>query len=222
MKAIKRRFGSVRTAVIVLLALFVALGLVGALVSITPVLAKAEPDQDAFYRRGIGPVNLRAMSLDGADGLDAGWSNFHYYNVAGPVFRPRVGDVGWGYIGNCLFRDGVANDWFNLSVDIPDLSRIDYVRYYYYDTSANPSYANLTWYDGGGEAGDLVSVGSVGNTGYGSSLSNYLGEVVDTAKYSYLLNWNSNQEGTSMRLCGVRIAYRVPGPVAFLPVLFKN
>ena len=45
-------------------------------------------DEDEYYQQG-------GLDAAGADGLD-GWSNYYYYNVAGPVFRPRDSDVGWG------------------------------------------------------------------------------------------------------------------------------
>ena len=46
--------------------------------------------------------------------------------------------------------------------------------------------------------------------GYGTTLSTYLGHVVNTELNAYVLNWRPNQLGSAMRLCGLRVAYRLP------------
>ena len=84
------------------------------------------------------------------------------------------------------------------------------MRLYFYDTSGNTGRVWLTDYDGAGGVNDLISAESAGNAGYGTDLSDYLGEEVDTYTRSFLLNWNSYTDGNTMQLCGVRIAYRLP------------
>jgi hypothetical protein len=101
-------------------------------------------------------------------------------------------------------------DMFNLHLGIPEGSRIDYLRVFYYDTSEEDSIAWITTYDGAGSISDITSVTSSGNSGYGTQLSDYVGEVVDNASNSYVLNWRPVQVGTSMQLCGLRVAYRLP------------
>jgi len=104
----------------------------------------------------------------------------------------------------------VTNEWFTLNLDVPHGARIDYLRLLYYDRSSANSQAYITAYDAQGEVNDLIGVTSAGNSGYGYQVSNYLGHVVNTESQAYVLNWRANQHGSSMRLCGLRVAYRLP------------
>jgi hypothetical protein len=102
------------------------------------------------------------------------------------------------------------NELFTLNLDIPHGARIDYLRLLYYDKSAANSQAYITAYDAQGSLSDLIGVNSSGNSGYGYQISAYLGHVVDTESKAYVLNWRANQRGSTMRLCGLRVAYRLP------------
>jgi hypothetical protein len=114
-------------------------------------------------------------------------------------------------MGGCLkLTSGNTSVIFNLQLDIPNGVRIEYLRMYYYDTSASNSYAWVTRYDDVGGFGDVTYVASEGDTGYGTSLSPYFEHVVDNVDYSYILNWRPNAAGSSMMLCGLRVAYRLP------------
>lgn len=97
---------------------------------------------------------------------------------------------------------------FNLHLDLPEDSRIDYLRLFYYDTSPVDAAAWVTIYDGAGTYSDIIYVGSSGTAGYGTSLSAYSGHVVDNLNNAYVLNWRANTKGANMRLCGLRVAYR--------------
>jgi len=145
---------------------------------------------------------------------DPNWSTeFYYYHVAGSALHPRDSAVEWntGGSGGCLYQvSGSPYVIYNLHQEIPDGARIDYLRLFYYDTSADTSIAWVTRYDDTGGLEDLTSVGSAGTAGYGTSLSAYLGHVVDNAGWSYLLNWRPYVNGTTMFLCGLRVAYRLP------------
>jgi len=90
---------------------------------------------------------------------------------------------------------------------------------YYRDTSAANSRAWVTTYDGAGNLSDLTAVDSTGNGGYGTTLSPYVGHVVDKLNSSYVLNWRPDQTGPSMQLCGLRVAYRLPVHEFYLPVM---
>jgi hypothetical protein len=107
-----------------------------------------------------------------------------------------------------------------LHLDLPEGSRIDYLRIFYYDTSANDSRAWITTYDGTGGYDDIATVPSSGNGGYGTEVSAYVGEVVSNLNNAYVLNWHASQTGDTMRLCGLRVAYRLP--LVYLPIIFKN
>ncbi|MGC8879154.1 MAG: hypothetical protein ACP5R2_08015 [Anaerolineae bacterium] len=150
------------------------------------------------------------------------WSGFYYRHVAGSALRPR-NSSSWNSSGNggCIYA-GVGSEVFNIHLEVPQGSRVDYLRIYYYDTSTNNSQAWITRYDDVGGYSDRTSVSSSGSGGYGTTVSGYLGEVFDYANYSYVLNWRPNQSGSSMLLCGLRVAYRLPTKEVYLPVVLKN
>jgi hypothetical protein len=101
----------------------------------------------------------------------------------------------------------------NLHLDIPTGARIDYLRIFYYDSSPSDSIAWVTTYDGAGGLSDLTSVASSGAAGYGTNLSGFVNHIVNNLDNAYVLNWRPYQLGSSMRLCGLRVAYRLPtGP----------
>lgn len=138
------------------------------------------------------------------------WSDFHYAFVAGSALRPRDSSSGWRYEGvGCVYINN-GNELMTIGLDVPTGARIDYLRLFYRDTSANNSTAWITNYDGAGAFTDLTNVASTGNSGYGTTLSPLVSHVVNNASRSYSLNWHANQTGTSMQLCGLRVAYRLP------------
>jgi hypothetical protein len=161
--------------------------------------AEPQPDQDSYYD---------AASAEARQPED--WSGFYYIHVAGATLRPRDSSSGWDYPGTGCLSLANGNELLNIHLDIPDGSRIDYLRLYYYDTSGANSTSWITNYDGAGNFSDLISVASTGSAGYGSTLSALLEHVVDTQARAYVLNWQANQTGGSMRLCGLRVAYRLP------------
>ena len=155
-----------------------------------------QPDQDAYYQ--------------GAQDVGSQWSGFYFRHVAGSALRPRASTTGWNSDGSggCIYSSG--SEVFNIHLEVPQGSRVDYLRIYYYDASSSDSQAWITRYNDVGGFSDRTSVTSSGNGGYGTALSGYLGEVFDYANYSYVLNWRPNQVGNTMQLCGLRVAYRLP------------
>ena len=155
-----------------------------------------QPDQDAGAL-GQGPV--AAASL------------FRYEFVAGATFTPRTSIVGWDYPGGgCIYVISNAHEIINVPLSLPQGARIDYLRIFFYDTSPQVSNAWITVYDGAGGFTDIAWVSSEGTAGYGTRLSDFVDHIVDNQSHSYALNWQSNQEGATMRLCGLRVAYRFP------------
>ncbi len=72
---------------------------------------------------------------DGAGGFEAG---FHYVHIPGTVLLPRASTVNWStdWTGGCIYlKSGSSNVVFNKNLNIPDGSRIDYLRVYYYRTA---------------------------------------------------------------------------------------
>jgi hypothetical protein len=160
--------------------------------------SEPQPDQDEYY---VSPMDTSSPA----------WSTFYYAFVAGSALHPVDSDTTWNYDGyGCVSASTGASNLFNVHLDLPQGSRIDYLRIFYYDTSSNDSRAWITTYDGEGGFSDLTDVDSSGNSGYGTALSDYVGHVVDTTNDSYVLNWRANQTGSTMRLCGLRVAYRLP------------
>ncbi|MGQ9500675.1 MAG: hypothetical protein ACUVSF_00885 [Anaerolineae bacterium] len=168
-----------------------------------------QPDQDAYYQ--------------GAQDVDAQWSGFHYRHVAGSALRPR-NDTGWASSGggDCIYATTSSSVVFNIHLNLPVDSRVDYLRLYYHNTSAANSQAWITRYDDVGGVSNRTSVSSSGSSGYGTTLSGYLGEVFDYENYSYVLNWRPNASGSSTQLCGLRVAYRLPTEEVYLPVVLKQ
>jgi hypothetical protein len=130
--------------------------------------------------------------------------------VAGTTLLPRNSNTQWIYGGAGCVYSSASNEIFTIHLDIPNGTRLDYLRVYFYDTSANNGTAWITSYNGAGTTTDLVDVKSSGNSGYGYTVSSYLGHVVNTSGRAYVLNWWPGQTGASMRLCGLRVAYRLP------------
>lgn len=139
------------------------------------------------------------------------WStNYYYFFAAGSVFRPRDSSTGWDYQGNgCISARG-GNDLFTIHLEIPTGSQIEWLRIFYYDTSSANSQAWVTTYNAQGALTDLTTVTSTGTSGYGTALSPQIFHVVDNLNNAYVLNWTPGTTGSSMRLCGLRVAYRLP------------
>lgn len=142
--------------------------------------------------------------------------------VAGAALRPRDSSSGWDYSGvGCVSRTN-GSELLNIHLGLPQGSRIDYLRIYYYDTSGSDSTAWVTSYNSSGGFTDITNVTSSGTGGYGTRLSSYVGHVVNNSSSSYVLNWNAVQNGGAMRLCGLRVAYRVPTRDLFMPLITKG
>jgi hypothetical protein len=148
--------------------------------------------------------------------------NFSYFHAAGSSLTPRSSQTAWTYQSvGCVSASG-GNDIFSMHLDLPQGARIDYLRLYYRDTSANNSQAWITTYDAAGGFTDLTNVSSTGAAGYGTTLSPFVNHVVNNAARAYVLNWQPNQTGPSMQLCGLRVAYRVQVRNGFLPMIRRS
>jgi hypothetical protein len=100
---------------------------------------------------------------------------------------------------------------FNIHLDLPHGSSIEYLRLYYYDTVTANGHAWLTRYDDGGVFADVLYVASAHSGGYGTTLSDHSGHIVDSYGYSYVLNWRPDDLSPGLQLCGLRVAYRLDG-----------
>lgn len=164
----------------------------------------------------------RAILTDA--GINVVYSPFHYLHVAGSTLRPRNSISTWASSGDggCIYATANPGIVYNLDLQLPMGARIDYLRIYYYDTSASDSNAWVTIYNDSGGLTDITSVSSSGTSGYGTNLSAYIGHVVNNSDYSYVLNWRPNVDGNTNRLCGLRVAYRIAlDKTVFLPMVIK-
>ena len=100
---------------------------------------------------------------------------------------------------------------FSLQIHLPEGARIEWLRLYFYDS--NPSVDSIAWittYDGAGTTTDLINVTSSGSGGYGQRQSAYFEHVVNNEAATYVLQWRPVVFDSSMRLMGMRVAYRLP------------
>jgi hypothetical protein len=133
---------------------------------------------------------------------------FDYFTVAGTTLRPRSSASTWTYGANgCVYRSA-GSDLFNTELHVPNGVTLNYLRLYFYDTSASNQTAWITRYrPSTPSTEDLVSVLSSGNAGQGTALSSLINHVVDNVNYAYVLNWSPGANGSGMKLCGLRVAY---------------
>jgi hypothetical protein len=107
---------------------------------------------------------------------------------------------------------------------IPDGSIIKYLRIYYNDTSTTANVLGyITRYDTGTSTNDLISVSSSGSAGVGTALSAEITHTVDNFGYAYVLIGWPGALGTTVQICGLRVAYYAPSFAAnFLPAVRRN
>jgi hypothetical protein len=150
-------------------------------------------------------------------------NHFSYRFVAGSSLHSADYSMRQDYqSGACVSVLDTGLEFLNLSLQLPDGARIDYLRVYYYDTDgASNGIANIRKYDGAGGTTEIASVSSSGSSGYGTNLSAYVGHVVDNANGGYVLNWEPMVTGSTMSLCGLRVAYRLPVENLFLPIIMR-
>jgi len=162
---------------------------------------------------GIDPMDPQPDEIDGvSEGLNGGEDRAMYYLfTAGATMHPRDSDTTWAYGGyGCVYAPE-GGDYFTIDLQIPDGSTIRYLRIFYYDsTNSYDGTAWITSYDGAGNHDDIISVSTTGNSGYGSALSAFSGEVVDNYNNSYVLLYRSSAHGGAVKLCGLRIMYEYP------------
>ena len=96
--------------------------------------------------------------------------------------RPRDSSSGWDYQSGGCVSIANGNELLTLNLTLPTGARIDYLRIFYYDTSANNSISWVSNYDGAGGLTDITNVSSAGNGGYGTQLSPLVNHVVDNLK----------------------------------------
>ncbi|MEZ5463218.1 hypothetical protein [Dokdonella sp.] len=138
---------------------------------------------------------------------------FGYLWIAGSTFHPLDNATTYSYPGNgCISKTGGTDNRFAHKVVLPEGTLVRYLRLYYFDDSTGTVTAYFTSYDGAGNFVEHASVGSSnGAGGYGTSLSPLFSYEVDPFGAAINVVANLGDQNTStLRFCGVRIAYDAP------------
>jgi hypothetical protein len=138
---------------------------------------------------------------------------FGYLWIAGSTFHPLDITTTYSYPGNgCISKTGGTDNRFAHKVVLPEGTLVRYLRLYYYDDSTSTVNAYFTSYDGAGNFVEHASVGSTnGAGGYGTTLSPLFSYEVNASGAAINVVANlGNQNTSTLRFCGVRIAYDAP------------
>lgn len=137
---------------------------------------------------------------------------FSYLHIAGSTFHPLDNTTTYDYPGNgCIAKTGGTSPLFAHKVVLPEGAFVYFLRLYFYDDSASLVTAFFTSYDGAGNFVEWTSVGSTTTNNYGSTLSPEYNYTVNqaTGAINVVANLGSQNDST-LRFCGVRIAYVAP------------
>ncbi len=151
----------------------------------------------------------------------------------GSTLRPRKNDVNYttnGY-GSCVYiTSGNAGTVWNLPLALPEGSKVQWLRLYYYDKDTKADGQNWGYFTKYDLNGVLVNEWGVHSID-GVPGSNYYGyqdvlitptETIDYNYYSYVLNWIPEVVTNTLQLCGFRVFYQAPiTSHIFMPVLQK-
>ncbi len=168
------------------------------------------------------PVKVEPMPM-----IKLGNTNAPAWNAsirfAGSTLRPRTSGIGYDTNngGGCIYAtSGDPAVVWNLSLNLPNGVKVEYLRMYYYD--ADPAKATIGWLTKYDLLGDIVNEWGVSSEDdfvkpYRDVLITPT-ETIDYSVYSYVLNWQPVTTNSNLQLCGFRIFYTQTG-LTFLPVL---
>jgi hypothetical protein len=137
--------------------------------------------------------------------------SFSYYLVSGATFQGKSSSATYAYdSAGCIYLTSDPQQVI-IEMNIPNDSVIKYLRIYYRDTNVSAGISGyITAINPGISGTDLVSVSSIGSSGYGTALSKEITQTVDTSVYAYtLIGWPGISDNT-VELCGMRVAYYAP------------
>jgi hypothetical protein len=207
------------------LAVFTVVGLLILALVASPAVVQRPQAQEA-RPKGSAPEG----STPHGDGVlaaeDEGEAASADLRIPGTVLKPRSSTVEWGYggQGGCTYASsGDQYVWWNTGVYLAQGATVTLLRVYVDDTNAiSNSEACFTVYDLNGEIHEewCGSGGGIGgNTFYDVPVANH---VIDYSLYSYVVNWQPNDLGSDMQLCGFRISYTPPGGKAYMPAVLRD
>lgn len=160
----------------------------------------AAPDDDGYQQEATATVPQKS-----ANGL-----GFKYLWLAGSTFIPVSSTSEYSYPGGgCISKTGGSSMLFAHKVMLPAGTTAKYVRLYAYDDSVSDEVSvYFTTYNASGAFNELTTVASSTTGGHDSVLSPELDYVVNpgAAPINIVANLGSQNDST-LRFCGVRIAY---------------
>jgi hypothetical protein len=173
------------------------------------------------FPAGLAPDDNPPNLMPGAPG-----ATFSYYTVSGATLRGRSSSTEYVYDGvGCVHVSAGSGTGriINTELSVPDGSILKYLRVYYKDTNNAGSVSGyITRYTPGTASNDLVNVSSTSafNGGFGFAVSREITQTVNNASYAYtLIGWPSGL-GSTLQVCGLRVAYYAPVTAAiYLPML---
>ncbi len=168
-----------------------------------------------------GDGSMSSMtSTASAASLENGVNMSHWF-IMGSHLLPRNSAMQYAYtINGCIYiTNSGGESRMQYPVTLPDRAIIKSMDIFYNDTSANNLFVWLTRYVPGQSNEDVVSVGSSGNAGWGTSSSPEVTHIVDNGSWAYSLNYSwSGVTNNTLQICGIRINYIDPFYATFLPL----
>ena len=173
------------------------------------------PDQETGQASNTGPDGDIQSETSGllADEPNQPQAGTAYLHLSGSSFIQMYSDVDYTYYsGGCVYHSAgsASHTFMNLGLILPSGSRIKSLRFYFYDTSASDSTLRLRQMNDGDEWVDVASLNSTGTGGLSYVSTSSLDYLIDYTNYSYVLQYQGNVIGSTMRFCGVRIGYAPP------------
>jgi hypothetical protein len=223
---------------IVILALVLGLGMVGAAIA-QAINANSDTQDPPIYAPGIayGVIDEQSQGVASPQGLypddnasppsalapNAPTATFSYYFVSGAALVPRDSATSYVYDGQGCVHSGSGSIVLNTDMQLPVGSEIKYLRLYFYDTN-NPGYVTgyISRYPPSLASVDLVAVSSptTGQPGAGFVVSQRITQTVDYENFPYLVIGRPSVANANLRICGLRVAYYAPVPgFTFMPML---
>jgi len=159
-----------------------------------------------FFRHGSRVASMLAVAIACFASTVAA-QGLKYRNVAGTSFHPRDSNVDTIYGGAGCISRGSGVTAFVYALQLPQASRIRFVRAYFYDTSAGDLSFTLSRHAGEGTTLDDVTFTSNASSGYGTRQSSELDIAVDNVTYATELSVLLTEASPSLEFCGMRVAY---------------
>ncbi len=210
------------TSIITIVVVLIIFSLTGTSLAQTP-----QPGQgtDVEPNSGAGDIFLGGLPALLTEEQDLTLATTHYLHLSGSTFTQMYSDVGTTYYsGGCVYHSSgsASHTFMNTALILPPDATITSLRFYYYDTSAEDSTLRIRQMNDGDEWTDVASVDSTGTAGLSYRSVSGLDYDIDYVNYSYVLQYQGNVIGNTMRFCGARIGYTTPNAYGIaLPAIIK-